>query len=428
MTHRGAFDVVRRWRSVIVAGLVVGVVVGWLSAPGRTGKATTFEATHILLLRPGSPDGALINRTALLTRFGAVPERVATRLGLARAVIQSSVSARTNDNAGELFVTGRSSNRVLAETLANVMAEELVAELGGPNSPLQTLEPAAAVRVAADEVVGPTSRPSRAALLGVFGLFLGVGAAFAATRFDRRIRTKSMAEEALGIPVMAEVPIVPRPNGDWMVTGGEPPAFLEAHRRLRTMLDRKAELDGRASHRVIVVTSPIGGEGTTTTVAYLAAVLGEIGRSVVAISGDLRRPQLHLYFGKAREPGLSDVLRGAPDARRLADLNLATNTRGVRFVSSGAPLRNPAPLLNKVGDHLSEARTLGDIVLVDAPPVLTTSETADLAYHADGVLLVMRAGRTSVAAAARSVELLERLDIPVLGTVLIGSDGYAVRT
>ncbi len=106
-----------------------------------------------------------------------------------------------------------------------------------------------------------------------------------------------------------------------------------------------------------------------------------------------------------------------PDARRLADLNLATTVRGVRFVSSGAPVRNPAPLLDRIGDHLREARDMADIVLIDAPPLLTTSDAADLARQADSVLLVVRAGRTSVDAARRSVELLERLGIPVLGAV-----------
>jgi Mrp family chromosome partitioning ATPase len=142
---------------------------------------------------------------------------------------------------------------------------------------------------------------------------------------------------------------------------------------------------------------------------------------VVVISANLRHPQLHLYFNKALEPGLSDVLRGAPDVRRLVDLNLATTIRGVQFVASGAPVRNPAPLLQGVGDLLRDACELGDFVLVDAPPLLTTSDSADLARHADGVLIVVRAGHTSVGAAARSAELLQRLDIPVMGAVLVSS-------
>jgi Mrp family chromosome partitioning ATPase len=209
----------------------------------------------------------------------------------------------------------------------------------------------------------------------------------------------------------------------------QPSGLIEAYRGLRTSVDVwTSEADRETGGRLIVVTSPVGAEGTTSTVAHLGATLGEIGRSVMLVSADLRRPRLHLYFNRAMEPGLTDVLRGAPDTRRLADLNLATTSRGVQFVASGAPVRNPAPLLDRIGDHLEEARTLGDIVLVDAPPLLTTSEGADLASHADGVLLVVRAGRTSIGAAARSVELLERLKIPLIGAVLVGSDGVGGRT
>src|SRR5437588_4991829 len=215
---------------------------------------------------------------------------------------------------------------------------------------------------------------------------------------------------------MAEVPAIPRSNRGRMLGAAEPSPLVESYRLVQTMV---AQWAGRG---LIVVTSPTGGEGKTTTVAHLAAALAETGHSVVAISADLRRPRLHDYLDRPREPGLTDLLRGAPDVRRLTDLNLATGLRGVRFVASGASVRNPAPLIDQLGHHLKEARELANFVLVDAPPLLVASEAADIARHADGVLLVVRAGRTSIGAAARSVELLERLGVPVLGAVLVGGD------
>jgi Mrp family chromosome partitioning ATPase len=416
--------VIRRSRSLILAGILMGVIVGWVSAPGTDATTATFQATHSLILLPGSHENALINKTAALATRGAVPDRVARRLGIDRQELPSKVSAETRDFAGQLLITGRSGDRAQAEALANVTAEELIVELGGERSPLRTLEPAVASPVETGDIRGPSSRPSRALLLGGFGLLLGVGAAVALERLNSQIRSKRTVEEALNVQVVAEVPTVSRPARDQLLAGAQPSSFIEAYRALRTSVhhwtSQSGSLDG---HRVIVVTSPIGGEGVTTTVAHLAAALGEVGRSVVVISADLRRPRLHLYFDKAREPGLTDVLRGAPDTRRIVDLNLVTTTRGVRFVPSGAPVRNPAPLLDHIGDHLRDARSLGDIVLVDASPLLTTSDGADVARHADGVLLVVRKGRTSIGAAVRSAELLERLGIPVLGAVLVGSEG-----
>jgi Mrp family chromosome partitioning ATPase len=434
MTVRDSLPVMRRWRLVIVAGVLIGVVVGWVSAPGRTVTAEGFKATQSLILDPhgaGSAGNAPIYRAALLTRVGVVPDRVADRLGINRQRVRSMLSAEVPIDVAVvnvLLITGRSADRAQAEALANVAAEELIVELGGPMSPLRTLEPAVASPVQSDDVKGPTSRPARAVLLGAFGLLLGVAGAFGVERWDHGIRSKAAAEEVLGVPVMAEVPALPQPDRGRMITGAQPSAFIEAYRALRTGVDRWTALTGNGdAPRVIVVASPTGGEGTTSTVAHLAATLGEIGRSVVVVSADLRHPRLHVYFNKAREPGLTDVLRGAPDTRRLADLNLVTTIRGVLFVASGAPVRNPAPLLDHIGDHLRDARSMGEFVLVDAPPLLATSDGADLARHADGVLLVVRAGRTSARAAARSVELLQRLGIPVLGAVLVASDGFKGR-
>lgn len=411
-----------RWRLVIAAGVLVGVVVGWISASGTAATATTFQATHTLIADPHGGD-AYLYRAALLVKLGAVPDRVAGRLGLDRRLVQSMLSTETPVEVGLLLIIGRSSDRAQAEALANVTAEELIVELGGPKSPLQTLERAVASPVPTEDIKGPSSHAGRALLLGVFGLFMGVGAAFAVERFDNRVRTKRTAEEALGVPVLAEVPIIPRSDRGRLQTGAQPSPFIEAYRGLRTSVDRWALLTGGDDgHRVIVVTSAAGGEGKTATVAHLAATLAEVGRSVLVISADLRRPRLHRYFDKAPEPGLVDVLRGAPDARRVTDLNLTTTIRGVRFVASGGSVDNPGPLLERVGDLLSDARSLADFVLVDSPPLLMVSDAAQLAHHADGVLFVVRAGRTSIGAAARSAEQLELLGIPVLGAVLVAGD------
>ncbi len=423
MTLRESLHVLRRWWSVILAGVLIGVVVGWVSAPATAAKTTAFQATHTLIFDPEARGGSQIYQTAVLATLGAVPDRVAARLGIDRRRVRSRVSAEIPANLGVLLITGRSADRAQAEALANVTAEELIIELGGQEAPLHTLEPAVASPVETDDIQGPTSRLGRSLLVGTFGLLLGVGAAFAVDRFDNRIRSKRAAEEALGVPVVAEVPPIPRSAGGRLVTLTEPSSFVEAYRGLGSSVDRwTPRTDNDDGHRVIVVTSATAGEGRTTTVAHLAATLAEIGRSVLVISADLRRPSLHLYFDRPRDPGLVDVLAGGSGAPTLADLDLTTTIPRIRFVSSGAPVDNAAPLLDRAGDVLGAARSLCDFVLIDSPALLTTSDAADLARHADGVLLVVRAGRTSIGAARRGAELLARLDIPVLGAVLIASD------
>jgi Mrp family chromosome partitioning ATPase len=410
----------RRGRWVALSGAFIGLVVGWLTAPGASSAVTPFEATNTLfLVRPVSNSEENIRLGGVIATLGAVPDRVSLRMGIDRESVRAMVSTVTV-GPGVLSVTGRSLDRNQAEDVANVTAEELVVELGGKDSPLQILEPAVA-KPAKGDFQGPTSRPSRALALGGFGLLLGVGGAFGVDRLDTRIRSKNDAEKALAAPVLREMPSLRRSDHGRLLTG-ESSTFSEACRGLRTSVEHWATgADGAGPRQIIIVTSPTGGDGTTTTVAHLAAALGEVGRGVIAISGDLRHPRLHRYFGHPRDPGLTDVLRGAPDVRRLTDLNLVTAVRGVRLISSGPPVPNPSPLLDHVGDHLGDARHLAEFVLIDAPPLLVTNDAADLARHADGVLLVLRAGRTPVRAATRSAQLLERLDIPIIGAVLVGA-------
>ncbi|MEY2566317.1 MAG: hypothetical protein QOE35_846, partial [Actinomycetota bacterium] len=136
---------------VIVAGILIGVVVGWVSAPGTARTATTFQATHTLIL-DAAAGGSEINRAAVLATLGPVPDRVAARLGLDRPLVRSMVSAGTHDNVDELLITGRSANPAQAEALADVTAEELIVELGGAKAKLRTLEPAVASPIPTDDI------------------------------------------------------------------------------------------------------------------------------------------------------------------------------------------------------------------------------------------------------------------------------------
>jgi Mrp family chromosome partitioning ATPase len=151
-------------------------------------------------------------------------------------------------------------------------------------------------------------------------------------------------------------------------------------------------------------------------------MLAEIGRSVLVVSTDLRRPRLHLYFDRPAAPGLVDVVSGAPGAPAFADLERTTSVRGVQLLASGPPIENPAPLLEHADDFVRLVRGLADFVLLDTPPLLIANDAVELARHADGVLLVARSGQTPIEAAERSAELLKRLEIPVVGAVLVASE------
>ena len=479
MSFRESIQVLRRRLPVVAVALALGLAGGWFSASEKTQADTTFKASHTLIFEAQGRQNFNIEQVALLATSGAVPSRVAARLDLDRSQVRSAVSAVADATVSTISITGRSSEPANAVSLAEATAEELIVEIDGgsnaayqaelgrltsevraaqdrlkaargaapqaaaqgevshaeralqqyqskepPKSQLRTLESASASAVKPQGVKAPNSKPMRALLLGFLGLLAGLAAVFVLDRLDSRIRSKRNAEEAFGAPVVAEVPRLSKSSGEQLVSRTEPSSsFVEAYRSLRTYVALwSPEGDDDDGHRVIVVTSPSPGEGKTTTVAHLAAMLAEIGRSVVVVSADLRRPRIHEYFDRAASPGLVDVLAATPGAPSFDDLDLTTSVRGVRLIRSGPPIANPAAFLEHAGDLLRAARGLADFVLVDCPPMLVANDAVDLARHADGVLLVARAGKTAIADAERSAEQLARLEIPVLGSVLVASE------
>ncbi|MEQ1788161.1 MAG: CpsD/CapB family tyrosine-protein kinase, partial [Acidimicrobiales bacterium] len=309
---------------------------------------------------------------------------------------------------------------------------------GAPEAPLVTLEAARARPV--DGWTLPRSRPSRAAMLGVLGLLLGLFGALAADRLDTRVRGKEDAERAFDLPVIAEIP--PMAGGarsrELLVATKPASPFVEAFRALRTVVLFAAESsestngaeapgsvyqNGASKPRaqVVLVTSPAAGEGKTTTAAHLAAVLAEAGRRTLVISADFRRPRIHEYFGVAREPGLSDVLESGSGLVRLSDLQMTTSYEGVHLLPSGGPVDNPAQLLAESAVLIAAARQLFDYIVIDTPPLLVANDATELAAVADAVIMVAKADRTSRDASRRATEVLRRVDAPLLGVVISGA-------
>lgn len=481
MGVRDFFRLLHRRLVILVVALIVGVAAGWMTAPGATERPVTFRATHTLIYEPQGKQSYTIEQVALLATSGEVPSRVATRLQLDRAQVRSALAAVAEAEVGTISVTARSSTPERAVSLADATAEELSAEIAKrdqvtidaeakrlsenvesarrrlnavpakdaqeqttaraelqaaqkalleyqssapPKSQLRTLEQATASAAGSPGVQAPDSKPVRAGLLGALGLLVGIAGAFALDRLDSRIRSKERAEEAFGVPVVAEVPRIPKASQGQLLARTDPSSsFVEAYRGLRTYVALWApEADRADGHRVLVVTSPAPSEGKTTTTAHLAAMLAEIGRTVLVVSADLRRPRVHEYFEQPVGPGLVEALAAKDGPPTFTGLDRPTSVRGVRLVPSGAALENPAPLFEHAGDLVESVRGLADFVLIDAPPLLVANDAIEMARYADGVLLVARAGETAIEAAERSAELLERLAIPVVGSVLVASE------
>lgn len=265
-------------------------------------------------------------------------------------------------------------------------------------------------------------------LLGaLLGLILGVGAAFFLEYLDRTVRTSADVETLLGIPVLGIVPRLRRVEDDDeeeaesgrsvpLVVAQDPvdPA-AEAYRNLRMNLMFMSTEDDPI--RTILFSSPGPDEGKSTTAINFAVMLAQQGERVLMMDADLRRPQLHRSLDVLREPGLTNLLVGDADLREVVRPNVLPN---LDFIPSGPFPPNPSELLNsrKMGQILDELTARYGQVILDSPPVLAVTDASVVGTRVDGVVLILRSGRTEQRAAERAVEQLRRIGVRVFGAVL----------
>ena len=179
------------------------------------------------------------------------------------------------------------------------------------------------------------------------------------------------------------------------------------------------------SPRVILVTSPRPKAGKTTTVANLGISLAEIGRRVLLIDGDLRRPRLGKLFGLQFATGLSDVLLDAgAGAASLDSAVRPTTVPGLYVLPGGSEPANISKLLHcSYMDTLVEnARSQYDFILIDTPPMVGMADARLLSRVTDGVILITRAGETSPEQLGEARQRLVDDGTPVIGTILNDCD------
>ena len=197
----------------------------------------------------------------------------------------------------------------------------------------------------------------------------------------------------------------------------------ESYRKLMTNLMYSASQPGL---KVVVVTSASAGEGKTTTVCNLAVAFAQQGRRVVLIDADLRRARVHDVFGLGIEPGLTDVLVGnATIEQGIRPSGIA----GLSILPAGTLPPNPLEFLGgeRMRDLLVTLRERFDVVLIDTPPVLVTADAALMGVQADGVVIVVRAGKSERQAARHAVEQIVHVGGRMLGAVLNDPDARTPR-
>ena len=286
--------------------------------------------------------------------------------------------------------------------------------------------------------------PLNVALGSFAGLFLGAIVALVRDSTDRSLRRPGDVSRWLRLPELGviprreAVPAGPGPNQlagpVRLLSGGNRTNGTETNGNYRKHWSPLAEYfrvtltsilfaDPEGNRpQVMVVTSPGPGEGKSSVASNLAITLAEIGKRVLIVDADMRRPRLHEIFNLPNTWGLSDLLKGEIpiESCPLEAIARSAFIPGLYVLPSGPGPRSIARLLySDTGQRLlKRLREEFDTVLIDTPPMLQISDARVIGRLTDGVILVLKAGSTTRDSGNAAKERLQADGTPILGTVL----------
>jgi capsular exopolysaccharide synthesis family protein len=286
-------------------------------------------------------------------------------------------------------------------------------------------------------------------LLG--GCFAGIGLILARDYLNRSIRTPGESSSYLNTPELGVIPsshiesgltdrfqrLLPSSAGSTssngrshqtkparsveLVTWENKPSLLAESFRA-TLTSILFSPDQGSARRILAITSSMPSEGKTTITSNLAIALAETNQRVVLIDADMRRPRLHKIFDVTNTWGLSALLQ---EQTVISDYPKETLTRKTNIpnlsllVSGPGAVSIPSVLhSNRAAQLLERLKREFDVVLIDCPPMLHLADARVLGRLSDGVILVIRAGRTSQEAAVSAMQRFNEDGTRVLGTIL----------
>ena len=180
-----------------------------------------------------------------------------------------------------------------------------------------------------------------------------------------------------------------------------------AAEKFRYLGVRLRQLQQGRKLKKVLITSTIAEEGKSFVSANLATTLARRRQqTVLLLEGDLRRPVLAQQFGLPTLPGLSEWLQG--DETRIENIyNL--DRPPLWILPAGKPPENPLELIQsgKLSDLFERLTSWFDWIVIDSPPLLTLADTTVWARRADGVLLIVREGKTEKRLLKRGLEALQ---------------------
>ncbi|MEM8673662.1 MAG: polysaccharide biosynthesis tyrosine autokinase [Cyanobacteria bacterium P01_G01_bin.67] len=297
--------------------------------------------------------------------------------------------------------------------------------------------------------------PRNIALGFISGLLLGFAAALLAERLDPVFHSSEELKEHINLPILGLIPVqkdlkpldeieaVPKkekvtlpqlqigntklnlnrplkspdkPSVDSKQNWYGASPFLESFRSLNTNIKL---LGSDTSIRSFVISSSIPSEGKSTVSCHLAQAAAAMEQRVLLIDADLRRPQVHRWIGIENKEGLSNVLATGLDVEEA--IVKVPQWENLSVITAGDIPPDPTRLLSSqkmyaLMDRLRSSRKY-DLIIYDTPPILGFADGRILSNRTDGVVLVVRIGKTDRSLLKQNIENIQMSNVPVLGVV-----------
>ncbi|MDP2773909.1 MAG: polysaccharide biosynthesis tyrosine autokinase [Nocardioides sp.] len=420
----------RRWKLIVVVFLACVAAAGfvtWQATPLYSSSARIFVSTT-----PSDTSDALAGNTFATQRAASYVDLVGTRklaesvandLGGASANdpqdLRDAISAEVVPETVNIIVTATDPDPVQARDIAQAYAEamsDLVADLETPQGKNNALITASIVDNAQVTSSPVSPQPVRNIGLGaVLGLLLGIGLAVMRELMDTTLKSAEDIGHVTAAPLLGHINRDPAAVKKLPVTAlAEATPWAEAFRVLRTNMQY---VDVDNERRVFVVSSSLPGEGKTTTAVNLAITLAMTGDRVALVECDLRRPLIARRLGLDGAVGTTSVLIGKVTLEDALQTHEGTD---LEVLACGPMPPNPSELLQSqaMGLLIKDLRERFDIVILDAPPLLPVTDAALLSAQADGMLAVVRHGKTTKDQLGHALERVEQVDAKCVGVVV----------
>lgn len=238
---------------------------------------------------------------------------------------------------------------------------------------------------------------------------------------------KKLLPSYVGFLGMLPRVVTPTKNSTLIVHLQPKSALAESYRHIRSNLHFILDENKK---NVVAVSSSISGEGKTFVTLNLAGIFAMMGKKVLVIDLDLRKPKVHHGFNAPNTNGMSSVLADKADWR---DCINKSEIEGLDFITAGPIPPNPSELIigGRLEKVIEEFKTVYDMIIIDNPPVGIVSDGIGVLNRADCPIYVLRANYSKRMFVHRITDLIESKKVPKLFVLLNSVDstktgyGYA---